>query len=48
MHLTFKAVVNDAGTGFLEAWQAIGCPMLRPNQGLHVDGKWTEAEKIES
>ena len=32
--------------GFIEAWQAIGSPMLRPKQGL--DGKWTEAEKIES
>jgi hypothetical protein len=27
--------------GFIEAWQAIGSPMLRPKQGL--DGKWTEA-----
>ena len=32
--------------GFIEAWQAIGSPMLRPKQGL--DGKWTEAEKVES
>ena len=32
--------------GFIEAWKAIGSPMLRPKQGL--DGKWTEAEKIES
>ena len=32
--------------GFIEAWKAIGSPMLRPKQG--PDGRWTEAEKIES